>query len=515
MGCTIAMNPATGAPVRSGIPPVSLPQAPSFPLDGNVPRTTTISSLSSAPDSSIAGYMLSSTQSPTSAQGVFIVPAFYCTAAQSIDMQVDIGSGALFASGFVIVRCSGAGQPPVLIGIACATTGSCASSISISAGDQISIATSLTTTAAMASLRDVRTGQVSYQSGPGGSSNTAQFLVQSSSALAIPTFTTFTFSNASVNGLPLTSWTPQKFDMATAGTTEVRTGSLSSTQFSTAYVASEPCSKIKPQRAGNPSSQGGFGFDGLYRLGDNGTQVAPTSGPSSGPGPFAALGGVYADILNCSPWVQPGSSVTAWVMLQQFGNGNDHIQIGWEEFAGGKRITLVELQDPTDRTENPGKPFENCDDPSTLHELWCSSSPLPAAPVGTFTYYTILYQNNAFLLYMRQLGNTQPKLVAKVSNVEFKPNMASIFGETHSNYDQMPGTPGTPQVFESAEVFNLDSYNSWENFYGQTNYNGVSVAKSNTSFAGSANWYGLASILPSGGPHTKSGQMFKIWDTGS
>jgi hypothetical protein len=507
----LAIPPATGAPVRG------FQSAVAFPSNGRAVQVGSVDSQASTTNSIMAGYLADSTVSPPSkAQGTFVVPSFTCTYVESFDMSIQLNGSGGSPAVFLIVSCSGPGQTPVLNGIAC-VDGSCGGKqISASAGDTVSITVSLNKVAGAAKLVDVTNGQVSSTSGPGGSPGNAWFIEQNLAAL-IPTFTAITFSGAIVNGKPLSAQSPTKFNMTQGGVTQVSSGPLNSpgTSFTTTFDSSGPtsllCPKVRPQRQGNPAPQSGSGFAGVYRLGDSGTTVAPTSGS----GPFAPLGGVYAELLNCSPWVETGSYVSAWVMLQQFGDGNDHIQIGWEEFAGGRRETLVELQDPTDAKENPGKPFENCDDPSTLHELWCASSPLPAAPVGSYTYYTIEYhpETNQFLLYTQQIGKPRV-LVAKVSSVEFRPNQANMFGETHSNYDQMPGTPEGPEVFQKAEVYNADG-NGWENFYGHVNFNGASVPQGGTTFTGSANWYFESAYLPSGGPHTKSGQLLEIGDNGA
>ena len=47
--------------------------------------------------------------------------------------------------------------------------------------------------------------------------------------------------------------------------------------------------------------------------------------------PSSTPGGVFADILNYSPWVEPGSLATAWTMLT-LDKHNAWAQIGWIEF---------------------------------------------------------------------------------------------------------------------------------------------------------------------------------------
>jgi hypothetical protein len=524
VGCTMAIQPANGSPAHS-VRPLALATQPVLsPQSGNAPRmVTTTSAIQQS-----AGYVVLM-QSPTSVQGTFVLPSFYCTDTQNLEILISIGGATNVALGYLDVECYGAGQTPTLTGAACAGLygTACGTPIQASTGDHISIWASLTTAGATATLRDLTKGLASSKSGKGGTPSVAEFDSLTGS-ISIPTFTTLTFSGAEVNGTPLSSWAPTPSDMTEAGATEVHTGALSNTgmSFSTTYVASEPCLNNIPTRPGNPAPQPGQGFDGLYRLGNSGAWAAPTSGPppTVSPGPFAALGGVYADILNCSPFVANGSTVSAWVMLEQFGqNGQDYIQIGWEKHAGKRPQIFVELRDTTDKIEDPQHPFESCDDRSTWHELWCLTSPLPAASPGTFTNYIIEYVNGTFQLYIEQLSQTfaQRQLVAEVSSAEFTPNLAYIMGETHSTHDQMPGTAAYPEVVENAKVYNSkDTNNGWESFYGQVNYGGNSVPQSFTTKSwGANNWYGCAcGSLPTlavGASPPKTGQMFTIWDAGS
>ena len=100
----------------------------------------------------------------------------------------------------------------------------------------------------------------------------------------------------------------QSFHPNTAGW-EAEAGLLRSviSSYEATAHATSCISKLRPFGTEGP------GTAGDYRLGEQGGAFAPTSGPTSGPGPFAALGGVYADELNCSPWVEPSSTVSAGV----------------------------------------------------------------------------------------------------------------------------------------------------------------------------------------------------------
>jgi hypothetical protein len=276
------------------------------------------------------------------------------------------------------------------------------------------------------------------------------------------------------------------------------------------------CPKVYPQRPNNPPDAeipGGSGFSGVYRLGDNGGTVAPSSGPpiSSSPGPFAALGGVYAKILNCAPWAYKESTgPSGWVMLQQFGPGDDHAQIGWMEQPGGYHHTLIELEDPLTRSEqHGGAQYERCDVPASLHYLQCFNVQEP--PPGTSTYYTIEFHQQPgqdwFYFYMAQPGS-KPQLVAQAP-AHFTPNQAVVAAETHWNHDQMAGTPAAPEVISDAHVYNQDGA-GWQNLFGQRLYNSQEVFVTPQT----APWYGSAFTLP-GSKNAKSGQTIKVWDAGT
>lgn len=166
--------------------------------------------------------------------------------------------------------------------------------------------------------------------------------------------------------------------------------------------STSPCtSNIRPS---TPTGHAGATFRGLYRLGDQGKKVAPIEGPSNGPAGFKALGGVYANILNCSPYVAPESptGTSAWVMLQELAAPLSHMQLGWIKETNGSLATLVELEDPVTRAhaeidniigQGSTHPNERCDIPTSLAFLSCASSvsgptPDPTTP-GTTTSYRV------------------------------------------------------------------------------------------------------------------------------
>jgi hypothetical protein len=321
------------------------------------------------------------------------------------------------------------------------------------------------------------------------------------------------------------------------------------TQYA-ASVGTDCVTRTRPPTSAEP------GITGDYRLGDNGTQPAPTTGPTSGPGPFAPLGGVYANVLNCSPWVEPGSDVSAWVMLQQFGDANSYVQAGWLENAGGRRTSLVELQDEVTQARAAfgvsNYTYERCDNPASLSSLTCPSNssspyPLPTAPVNFSTFYTIEFHpyaspQNRVLIVTENLSlfspaPTDPRCTVSVQGpiphqhvvcrqpfveygtfhifiaqpgsparteiasapARFIPNQANLAGETHNGFDQMPGTLSKPETFDSAHVWDRGG---WVGFDGSSQYNGAAFDN---------NFYGDA-LSGSADPLGSEGQLVKIWD---
>lgn len=153
--------------------------------------------------------------------------------------------------------------------------------------------------------------------------------------------------------------------------------------------------------------------------------------------PNSTVGGVYSDIYNYSPWVRDTVGVTAWVMLN---NGSDHwAQTGWLESTGGVRYTFVQW------TDSGG----------TAHEKWFS-----AQPVGSFSYYTTLWNNPSGKFSFQVNSRT-----IDTESAAFTPNEAEIFGEIPSLWNQMPGATQNHENFDDSHIY----LSGWQNFSG-TNY---------------------------------------------
>jgi hypothetical protein len=304
-----------------------------------------------------------------------------------------------------------------------------------------------------------------------------------------------------------------------------------------------------------PATGIGPGIAGDYRLGDDGPIVAPTSGPNSSPGPFAALGGIYADELNCSPWVEPGSGVTAGVMLQQFGDAAAHIKAGWSETSSGTRTTLVELRDAVTEAETSfgvkSATYERCDQPgSLLHAsftLQCGAIPLPpylplpptnvssfytiefhpltspisrtftvphlfvkpfnSPPTGCRLEYAVFYrceqpyvEYGDFKVFLAQPGASARTEIAQAP-ARFIPNQANVLGETRNEFDQMAGTAAVPEVFDETHVYDDGG---WVGFGGSYTYNGLPLNGLNIDYSNA--------LSGSADPLGSSGQRVEIWD---
>ena len=182
----------------------------------------------------------------------------------------------------------------------------------------------------------------------------------------------------------------------------------------TVCAASPALAKCQPGRSNN----GSVYFDGWVRSG--------------------SVGGVYSDMLNYSPWVQPNNQVLAWTMLN---NGTSNwAQVGWWEYAGGTRYTFVQWTTSPNRWQT---------------KFWNPQS------TGAYTYYTTLYNNQPGKFSFQVSGST-----IDAENASFTPNQAQNLGEIQTLADQMPGGYNNNEVFKSTNVY----IGGWQAFSG-SNYN--------------------------------------------
>jgi hypothetical protein len=147
-------------------------------------------------------------------------------------------------------------------------------------------------------------------------------------------------------------------------------------------------------------------------------------------------GGVYSNIKNYSPWVQSGTSTSAWVMLTLKTGGINWAQVGWYEEAGGVRHTFTQW---------------------TKNNTWYTNFYSPK-PVNTYTYYTVLWDNLPRWTF--QVAGVTVGLVA----ASFSPDASQVMGEIHTLSSQMPGGSGSSnhEWFSDTHVYSTQ----WINYDG-------------------------------------------------
>jgi hypothetical protein len=143
--------------------------------------------------------------------------------------------------------------------------------------------------------------------------------------------------------------------------------------------------------------------------------------------PGVALHGVTSWILNYSPWVQPGSAVTAWSMLTRAPAYSQWAQIGWLEWAYDERVTLVQY---------------------TPHDKWegITTVYFPAEDLGVSTEYRVEFWSNQFHFYLdgTYLG---------AGAVNWSPNEAQLAGEIKTLASQMPGGINANEWFSLSKIY--------------------------------------------------------------
>jgi len=188
-----------------------------------------------------------------------------------------------------------------------------------------------------------------------------------------------------------------------------------------------PTSHVPRARACNPgrSVYDSTFFDGWYR--------------SAG---GITVGGVYAKIENLDVYVVPGNQGTsAWVMLTRTGE-SVWAQIGWVKKGDGSRNTLIQVKNSST---------------SVTTRDWD-----PAKPLGSYPYYTVLYDNTPGTFTFQLDGSPWPYAGYSVA-AGFTPTEGQIFGEIKNNNNQMPGATSDVLGFFSAYTYYLGS---WHTFLG-------------------------------------------------
>jgi hypothetical protein len=156
-----------------------------------------------------------------------------------------------------------------------------------------------------------------------------------------------------------------------------------------------------------------------------------------------AVGGVYANILNYSPWVQPGRpQTTDWTMVyQQF--STNHAQLGWWEDAGGARHTYLEWT-------HDGTYSQHFKDPYAT---------------GSYTYYDTEDHPNGSSFVFYTAGSFWESQTA-----QWAPDSGAAAGEVWTSASQMPGGYNNPETSNDAHIY----LGSWQSFSGsKLNDNGA------------------------------------------
>lgn len=158
---------------------------------------------------------------------------------------------------------------------------------------------------------------------------------------------------------------------------------------------------------------------------------------------YAPTGGVYANILNYSPWVYraPGSVGVAWSMLTDTTNPalNTYGQVGWYEVPGGGRQTFAQWRE-----------CSTCSLITMFHS--------PAEPTNQFSEYKVLWNNAC----TQCLSFYAAGVRYWYDWVGWTPNSAGIFGEITTLATQMPGAGQDHEEFANSHVFK----GGWQSFNG-------------------------------------------------
>jgi hypothetical protein len=157
------------------------------------------------------------------------------------------------------------------------------------------------------------------------------------------------------------------------------------------------------------------------------------------------VGGIYAAILNYSPWVYSGNLSTAWTMLAYL--GDNWAQIGWIEYAGGVRYTVIQW---------------------TIGPNNARTKYLGPQSVGSTSTYTVLYNNTPGDFTFQVNGST-----VDLETASFGPTKGENYGEIHTRADQMAGATQAHENFSNAHIY----INGWQAFSGAGYSDDTSIFK--------------------------------------
>jgi hypothetical protein len=236
---------------------------------------------------------------------------------------------------------------------------------------------------------------------------------------------------------------------------------------SAAAAASFPRATSASAAAAVPDSGGGDGCNPERANNSAYYWIGATSQDAS-PGP---AGGVYANIRTYSPFVAgpnqgapSNDSVSEWVMLDSGDpqTTDQWAQIGWIEFPGGVRNTVVQYADGS----------------SDIQTFFYSPS-----PINSTQSYGVLYAPGG------QFTISENGVNLIETDLSWAPDSADIDAELHTQASQVPGGTADPSgqvaMVSNAHVWPQAGSGGWANFDGETLYAYVPT-NANHSFIGLA-----------------------------
>jgi len=159
-----------------------------------------------------------------------------------------------------------------------------------------------------------------------------------------------------------------------------------------------------------------------------------------------AVGGVYAQILNYDAYVAYSFFEEGVVTRVSLDASGLWAQIGWLDLSTGSRRTYTEWVDLQ----------------GFVHVNHFSAPPEPQ-PVGTYGYYTVLYNNYAPGYITMYSAGRLTQILRPVDFGGWLPVYASVFAKTNTRASQMPGGYNAPQFMKNTDIW-YDG--SWKPFSG-------------------------------------------------
>ena len=148
-------------------------------------------------------------------------------------------------------------------------------------------------------------------------------------------------------------------------------------------------------------------------------------------GPGTTVGGVGSDILNYSPWVNSGFTMS-WTMVLY---NSLYAQVGWIEQPFGTRSTFTEY--------------------TTSDGVWHRKYFNPQ-PTGLVSRYTTLYGNKPGLFSFWVNGSDIDDETA-----QFTPNLGKNQGEVSTYANQMAGGYNAHETFRNTQIYYSGAWHSF------------------------------------------------------